>query len=444
MNNRITDFFMKRAILATRRGYVYDVGLTNSMFQETTYTKKSMRKMVEDLPYIRGAISSIVNAVCGSYRFISIKSTVDDDTENPQVEEITRWALDPEVNLSAILEKIMFVRLMRANVFLELQPPESKNEYPMIFVLNPEYCKSIYNKKMTIRVGIEYRPPTLTPSDESIIFKENNFLISTTDNFDGSETGFPPMETLIPDANLYVASRNFVKSLYNSGGVGIQAFILEEGSDDEFRTLREDLKQTRGTSIAVKGKKLKIQSLSNTPKDMEYGNMDNVWKQKVMTSLGVPPVMMAMGNDNAFKDSSKSQMNVFSSRVRAEHRFLKNIVDRAIIKLFGEEYDHVRIVFDDFVDPLTQSEIWKLQMDIGVLTPNIVRRYLGLPRIKDEWADLPYNFNFPPQREEAEMGMGQVPSKQEEEEKKYLIKLLTILTQDIEQRTTFMSRLNHE
>jgi len=440
INQRIGNFFIKRANLPPRRSTVTDINLSNNLFSTKTYTKKSLREMVQDLPYLRGALNAIIYATCGTYKFITTDPT-DKDRSNKKVKEVSEWANDPVVNFPKIIEKIMWSRLMRANIFIEIQPKEG-NDYPQMYVLNSQYCETIYNDKMTKTIGIEYRPPTLKSTDKPFVFKDRKFLILSTDNFDASETGFPPVETLIPDANLYIASRNFVKSLYNSGGVGILAFILEEGSDDEFKSLKEDLRNTKGTSIAIKGKKLKIQSLSATPKDMQFDSIDNKWRQKVMSSMGVPPVMMALGEDSAFKDTSKSQMNVFSSRVRAEQRFLENAINQAIIKMFGDDYDTIRLKFDNWIDPLTQAQIWKILMDIGVLTPNIVREQLGLPHIEEEWADLPYNFNFPPQRTDTQEPMNNVPPENQDEEKKNLLKMLGLVVQDLESRIKFTQRIN--
>lgn len=383
--------FVRKRIVDRKSSVILE---DTSAFTSKTYQKKDIAKMVKELPDLLGAISVIVNAAVGDYKFITAEKG-DDDTKNKDVNDITKWVKDPLHNFRQFMEQYFWSSLMRSMVFVELQPKIGAID-PWMFVVDAEYCEPKRNDKRTRIEGFTYCHPDV--KDESGVplkqhFIGNKQVISSSYLLDGSDEGFPPISSLIDDANLYVSSKAFVKSLYKSGGLGRLAFIGEEMGEDEYIAMKEDLKQRRATSIVMRGK-IKIQSLSNTPKDMMYQEIDKIWNEKIMTVFSVPPALMCKFGATGLKDD-KVSINVFTSKVRAEQAKFENTMNQIVAKLWNKK--NIRMKMAKWVDPVTQADLHKIYMELGVLTPNIVRKELGLPRIEEKWADYPFNYNLWPQ-----------------------------------------------
>lgn len=402
-----------KSAVAPRTSPMFVGYLDDTLFGKVIeYKKETMIKMVKQLPDIRGALTVIVDAVVGDYTFIT-KEKGDPEKKDPKRQEIADWVDDPLNQFREFVRELVWTSLIRDNIFLELIHQEGKI-LPWMYILNSSKCTLKYNDKHTKIIGFDYKPD---PNQEKpyqyrgdgIKGEENvkDWLHSAMDQWDGSKTGFPPLETLIEDANLYISARNYIKGLYKSGGLGRLAFIGEDITAEEYLSMKQDVKQSKGLSIALKGK-IKIQNLSALPKDMMFKDIDDKWVGKVMTALSVPPVMMCKP-ESSFKEASKSGiMNVFSSKVRARQRYIEGIINQLIVILWGKEYAHIRFQLKPWVDPYTQAEIYEKLNKVGAILTDEIREEWGLPIIGEDWSSkYPYNYNFPPQALEMQKEMQQ-------------------------------------
>lgn len=386
-------------------------GWSGEWDEPATYSKSSLTRMVKEIPDIRGAITTQVNAAVGEWKFVTVERG-DAEAQNTQIIGIGKWAEYPERNFELSLRKMAFSTLMRGIYFLELSKEEGKE--PWFYIMNPMRCKFKYNDTNTRIVGLIISNPT-KPDAKPIKLKLDKFVYNSMDNFDGQDVPSPPLETLIYDSNIYAAAMAYIRNMYKSGGLGRMAFIMEEGSSDDYKTMKADVKSRKGSSVTIKGK-IKIQPLSLSPKDMQYETIYDDFVEKVMTLYSVPPIMMSKPNAS-YKESSKSEMNAFASKIRALQRCLENGINQAILKLHGDLYADIRFKLKPWVDPATQAAIYEILMRIGVTNPNEVREELDKPKFKEEWADLPYNFNFPPQRMELEKAKAQMGTGEKTQEK---------------------------
>lgn len=379
-------------------GYIDDIHFG----QVEEYKKESLIKMVKQLPDIRGAFTVIVDAVIGDYTFIT-KEKGDPEKKDKYRQSIDNWTSDPTVQFREFLRELVWTSLIRDNLFLELQHYDEKTKkLPWMYPLSSQFCTLKYNERRTQIIGIDYKIPGQEKPHE---YRENNYLHAAMDQWDGNKKGFPPLQTLMEDANLYISARSYIKGLYKSGGLGRIAFIGEDITQEEYLAMKQDVKQSKGLSIALKGK-IKIQNLSAMPKEMMYKDINDTWVGKIMTQLSVPPIMMCKP-ETSFKESSKSGiMNVFSSKVRARQRFIEGIINRLIVTLWGKEYAHIRFQLKPWVDPYTQAEIWEKYNKIGMMLVDEMRVEAGMPVIGEDWSNsVPYNYNFPPQSLEIQREM---------------------------------------
>ncbi len=401
-----------KSYVTPRTSPMYVGYLDDTLFGKVQeHKKETMIKMVKQLPDIRGAFTVIVDAVVGDYTFVT-KEKGDPEKKDPKRIEIENWTDDPLNQFREFVRELVWASLIRDNIFLELTHKEGTN-LPWMYILNSSKCKVEYDKKHTKIIGFDYKPdpnqeqPYKYRGDKIAGEKGDikNWLHSAMDQWDGTKIGFPPLQTLIEDANLYLSARNYIKGLYKSGGLGRLAFIGKEITDEEYVAMKQDVQQSKGLSIALKGE-IKIQNLSALPKDMMYKDIDNSFVGKIMTQLSVPPIMMCKP-ETSFKESSKSGiMNVFSSKVRARQRYIEGIINQLIVILWGREYAHVRFQLKPWVDPYTQAEIYEKLNKVGAILTDEIREEKGYPAINEDWANkYPYNYNFPPQALEMQKEM---------------------------------------
>jgi len=401
--NKLFDLRGIKKRIANRTSVIEIVGSGFNWNEGKQYQKNDFDAIVEDNAFIRAALSVKIDAVTGTkwkYRTIEKDSK---DVENEKIKKITEWSSNPEHPFIENQRRIFWSLYKRGNVFIEIVPvSDSNGADPWYYVLDAKYCELIWNKKNTKVTHLLYTPPgkdlpvvTVNGKEKKgWLYDNKHFVHIGIDQLTGSEEGVSPLQTLIDPTNLYVSGNAYLRNLYRSGGLGRQIFILEEGGDSELETMKAEIKNPRGNSYIVLGK-VKVQPLSITPKDLHYEAMTKHFMQTVMSLLKVPPIMMSMPGAS-LKETSKSEMNAFSSGVRADKQTLERI-QNIINKKCWDDGSYDGIVYDSgvWVDPFTQIEIYKMMTEIGAITPNEIRDHFGLEDV--EWGDIVFNFNLWPQ-----------------------------------------------
>lgn len=378
-------FNIKKKLPKRRSAIISD----ESWFREVKYRDEDLLKIVMDIPEIRGALAVITNAVIGSYKFTTVE-TSDKEAESKTIKFLTDWVSDPNFKFESFLRKYMYSLLLRDMGFVELRHPKvDEEEVPWMYVMNPMCCNLTYTENKSAVTGMKYTPISGKPVE----FDLDGFIYSSMDNFDGSEEGSPPLLALMSDINIYTAAKNYIKTLYRTGGVGRQLLVMEDGSADDFAGMVEDLKNMKGSSLALYGV-IKNYNLSQNPESMKYKDVRDQFVQAVMSLLQIPPILMSRPGQS-FKETSKSEMNAFASKVRAYQRNVENMMNQAVNKLWKGMYTNHKFELQPWVDPISQSAIHKVYTEIGVYTVNDIRTQLGLPPV--EWGTIPFNFNLWPQ-----------------------------------------------
>ncbi len=371
--------------------------------QPKKYKKDTYNRMVLDFPDLRGSITSSCNAAIGDY---SIKTADKTDDENSKenialIKKYEEWLGNPISNFNRTLRQIFYSLEMRDVVFLELSPAKKPGEVPWMYVINPTHIEAKYNALRTQITHFEYKHPDVKDTDGNIkVLKlsTDKIVYTTMDSLDGDNDPCPLLESLIGDANLVAAAQAYARNLFTAGGLGRMAFILKDPAKDEFEALKIDIENRRGSSMAIRGD-VKIDKLSMSLSDLEYDKVIQRFVEKIMTLLSTPPIIMSKP-DSTFKDTGKQEMNAFASKIRAKQRTINNVIDQGMIRLKGDEAKKLRFVLDQWVDPVTQAQIFEIMTRIGAKVVNEIRAELNLPPV--DWGKEPYNFNFPPQRERLE------------------------------------------
>lgn len=227
-----------------------------------------------------------------------------------------------------------------------------------------------------------------------MILPPDNFVHINLTNLGSNITGLSPLESVVDSANLYIQGKEYAIKLFESGGVPLGAIVLEEGSDDDYEILVESLRGEKkiGEILALRGK-IDFKKMGSSQDEMQYVDLAEQATNDIQMVFQVPSQMIGMGVQ-AKKESAKEERNAFSSKVRSLQIILSKAITMVIRKIFGEYYNDIVFEFNMWVDEASRAAIHKIYLTTGVMTPNEVRRELGLPPVK--WGDEPFSPNFTP------------------------------------------------
>ena len=208
----------------------------------------------------------------------------------------------------------------------------------------------------------------------------------------GSAHGLSSIESLVRSADLMYSAYAYNQDLFDSNGVPALAFILEEGDEDDFEILVRATKTIKqGESFVAKGN-IRVEVLGGKASEIGYEKLVLQVYQDVMTVFQVPPTIMSMPGTSTL-ESTREETSSFSMNIDAVQLVLNNAMDRAIINIWGTEYNIIRFVLKPWVNQKAQAAIDEVYLKWGVYTPNFILKRMGLPT--SWWGDVPYNINAP-------------------------------------------------
>lgn len=130
------------------------------------------------------------------------------------------------------------------------------------------------------------------------------------------------------------------------------------------------------------------QSTGNSNRDMDFINLLNYSRDRVLIGFQVPPAIIGIIETASLgSGTGDSQEKSFSNTLSGDCKIIENSFNKVIGRSgFKEifEYNHM-----DLENKLTRAQIEDLQLGKGVKSINEVRGDYGLSPV--EWGDLPLN-----------------------------------------------------
>ncbi len=164
----------------------------------------------------------------------------------------------------------------------------------------------------------------------------------------------------------------------DTSNVSIQAFLNRVKNDKNKKGL-----------LAVKN--ATYQNTSNNNRDMDFINLLNYSRDRVLVGFQVPPAVVGIIETASLGSGTESgQEKSFNNTLSGDCKIIENNFNKVIGRSgFKEifEYNHM-----DLENKLTRAQIEDLQVSKGIKSINEVRADYGLSPV--EWGDLPLNQNM--------------------------------------------------
>ncbi len=177
-----------------------------------------------------------------------------------------------------------------------------------IWLIPPQHVKPVPNKRNYL-AGYIYNPGTARSEETKLGIGEVIYLkyASPLSMYRGLGSLKPARKSLITDLWAETYKLSLLKSL-----IGAMFFKTEKGlTSDQRNLMKADLSKIyKGMRIAFLESGLDVAVPQQSMKDMEFSELNRASMQKTLAVLGVPPIMVGMGDEAAY-NNSQVQERVF-------------------------------------------------------------------------------------------------------------------------------------
>lgn len=146
--------------------------------------------------------------------------------------------------------------------------------------------------------------------------------------------------------------------------------------------------------LGTAGGNVQFARVSSTNQEMQFEQYSRILLQKIIAVYGVQPFVIGVVDATTGKLNSQQQEEQFKKDAMAPHLqlFAHHFNTEIIWPDKGFGYDDIYLDWRAFLqkDEKELAEIHEIYWKIGALTVNMIREELGLDRLDDEWADMPF------------------------------------------------------
>lgn len=180
------------------------------------------------------------------------------------------------------------------------------------------------------------------------------------------------------------------RELFENNGMDPRG-ILSFDKDTSNTTIQSFINRLRNDKnkkglLAVKG--ANYQSTGNSNKDLDFLNLLNYSRDRILIGFQVPPAVIGIVETaHLGSGTGDSQEKSFNNTLSGDCKIIENAFNKVLGRSgFHEvfEYNHM-----DLENKLTRAQIEDLEVKNGVKTINEVRKSYGLSPV--DWGDLPLN-----------------------------------------------------
>jgi HK97 family phage portal protein len=202
--------------------------------------------------------------------------------------------------------------------------------------------------------------------------------------------GFPPLEAAQVSLDVHNAASAWNKALLDNAARPSGALVYkgENGanlSDEQFERLRDELMANfsgagnAGRPLLLEGG-LTWQSMSLTPKDMDFLELKHGAAREIALAFGVPPMLIGLPGDNTYANYREANLGFWRQTVLPLTRRFAQAFSGWLAPAFGEG---LRLGVDpDQVEALSveREALWRRVNEADFLTPDEKREAVGYGR----------------------------------------------------------------
>ncbi len=197
--------------------------------------------------------------------------------------------------------------------------------------------------------------------------------------------GFPPLEAAQTSLDVHNAASAWNKALLDNAARPSGALVYqgESGaslSEEQFERLREELRANfsgagnAGRPLLLEGG-LSWQTMSMTPRDMDFNEAKNGAAREIALAFGVPPMLLGIPGDNTYSNYKEAQLAFWRGTVLP----LVGRMAGALGGWLGPAWGGgLRLGFDlDAVEAPEREALWRRVGEADFLTPDEKRQAVG-------------------------------------------------------------------
>lgn len=359
-------------------------------------TKETYWEIYKNEAPVRGAVKVIINAVCSTGWDIRTYKQGDVDMEDPRVKQITDWLAYPDqpIPFDNIIMSIAEALVVHDDVFLEVVK-NTADSYGWLYCLDTRDCEFYYNTTGSAVIGLKHQ---VISNSSGAGYKQT---ILDLDQFihgalymGGSTHGLSSIESLVTQAKLNQTVINYNYDLFLQNGVPTLHINTEEANQDDYDLLLETVKETKqGETLVTRGK-VNTTVIGGKANELNSSDLSDSVYQDVMTVFQIPPVLMCVPGEST-SESSREETNSFAMNIRTIQKIINNMINRAIIRIWGDSYADLRFELKPWINEKSQAAIDEIGIKCGWLVPNDILKRDG--KATKEYGDKPFAQNFIPQ-----------------------------------------------
>ncbi len=274
---------------------------------------------------------------------------------------------------------------LAGNAYWLLDGVENEGDLPTaIYPLNPRYMKVIKEPLPKFISGYQYRV-----GNKLQIFQPYQILHfkypDPNDPYEGIGTVQAILDWINADNFASQVNLNYFKNGARLSGVlESESYTTAEQLDYIAKSFRQ-LFSGAGNAyqIAALPKGTKYNPLSDTPKDMDFANLQQVMRDKILSGFRVSKTILGTAESDTNRATAETADYVFAARtIKPKMQLIVAYLNEFLVPRFGEN------LYLDFVDPVPENREFEIQQMTAasggspVLSPNELReRYFGAPPI---------------------------------------------------------------
>jgi len=341
-------------------------------------------------PMVFSAINKIVKTITNTgYDFVPRDSRAG---ANEQEVAVAKAFFDMQHNFIGELRRIYRDLLIFGDAYLYVVP-DRKRRPVRLKRLAPW---SIHVKaKKSGKVEFYVQKDPVNPSETAVYFQPQEILHFKMDDPGNDLYGLSPLESLKTTITTDFHMLNFQKQFFANGASMGTFIIVEDAADAELERMRMWIRdefvgsENAYKPVIIGGKGVSIEKGVASHEEMSFLEGRNFVIEEILSVLDVPPAKvgrMESANRSNSKEQDKTfrQESVSPLQVSVES-VINDLLMRGILGITGTNWEHSE---SDIRDAQEQMDLWKIAVQIGLLSINEVRNKMGYADV--DGGDIPF------------------------------------------------------
>jgi len=247
---------------------------------------------------------------------------------------------------------------LTGNSYWLLDGVEKDTDKPKaIFLLNPRYTNPVPAPLPEFIKGYSY-----SIDGKTVTYKPAQILHLKYPDPNDPYQGIGTVQAIID----WIESDNFASEVnlnYFKNGARLGGLLSSENAitDAQMKVLRasfENLYKGAGNAyrVAVLPKGVKYDEASSNPKDMDFANLQQVMRDKILAGFRVPKTILGGSESETNRATAETSNYVFAARtIKPKMEMIVQQLNEFLVPRYGDN------LYLDFVDPVPEDKVQKIE-----------------------------------------------------------------------------------